>query len=357
MLIADGRENNHNGKERVTLKEIADLAGVSVSTASAILANKTRERRISDEAAQRVREFARAHDYTPNLLVRSLRRKRTNVLSFYSGYGPRHPNDIFLDRILGALQLAAGEARQELLLHCDYSRPVDATYEMLKGGLSDGLLYYGPQEDNPLLALLRRSSLPTVILNRADDAGRLSSVAPDFADGVRQVADLLVSRGHRRIAAVEPEHSPTRLGVRRSEMLRAELAARGVALQQTIIYKWDVSEVSEQIVAAASGDDAITALFCWNDTCGYKVLDLCLERGIDVPGRLSVVGFDGLQWPSRSPLQLTSVQVPLERIAREAVAILRGRIEDPGASRSVLTIPVTLLPGETIASPAPEPHG
>jgi LacI family transcriptional regulator len=351
MRITDGHERYSSGKDRITLKEIADLAGVSLSTASAILANKARERRISDASVRRVQEIARVHDYTPNLLVRSLRNKRTNTLSFYSGYGPRDADDLFLDRILGQLQLAAGEARQELLVHCDYSRPVEATYHKLKGGLSDGVLYYGPQENNPLLALLRRSSLPTVILNRADDESQLPSVAPDFADGMRQVADLLLAQGHQRIAAVEPELSYDRLGVRRSEMLKAELATRNVALSETLTYGADVAEVASDIVRITSGPDPVTALFCWNDTCGYKALDLCLTLGIDVPGQLSVVGFDGLRWPSRSHLTLTSVRLPLDLIAREAVAVLQERIDNPGVERVVRTLPVTLLQGETIASP------
>lgn len=354
MLTDEGRKI---GKERITLKEIADLAGVSVSTASAVLANKARERRISDHSVSRVREIARTHDYSPNLLVRSLRKGRTNILSFYSGYGPRDYDDIFLDRVLCELQLAAGESRHELLLHCDYSRPVEATYQMLNGGLSDGLLYYGPQEHNALLGLLRRSSLPTVILNRPDEEGQLPSVAPDYVDGIRQVADLILANGHREIAAVEPELSYARLGVRRSEMLRTELAARGVELRETLTYRAAVPEVTEDLARITSGPNPVTALFCWNDTCGYRILDLCLMLGIDVPRQLSVIGVDGLRWPSRSPLQLTSMYLPLDKIAREAVAILRERIEDPAMDRVVRIIPVTILSGETIASPPKLPSG
>lgn len=354
MLTKAGRKN---GNDRITLKEIANLAGVSVSTASAVLANKARERRISDDLVRRVQEIASSRDYAPNLLVRSLRQGRTNVISFYSGYGPRDFGDIFLDKILCGLQLAAGEARHELLLHCDYSRPVEETYQMLNGGLSDGLLYYGPQEKNALLALLRRSSLPTVILNREDEVGELPSVAPDFADGIRQMAALLLQQGHRRIAAIESERSYARVGVRRSEMLQAELSVKKVSLQETLSYRESISEITSDLIRITTQPDPVTAVFCWNDHCGYKLLDLCLTLGIRVPEQLSVVGVDGLRWPSRSPLQLTSVYQPLDQIAREAVSVLRERIDDPGAARTVRTVPITLLPGETLCPPLKAVHG
>src|SRR5439155_25572927 len=94
---------------RSTLKEIAWEAGVSVSTASVVLSGKAAQRRISRAVQRRVQEVARQHDYSPNLLVRSLQEGRTHILSFYNAFGHRHRDDLHMDRLSTAIERAAGD--------------------------------------------------------------------------------------------------------------------------------------------------------------------------------------------------------------------------------------------------------
>ena len=118
---------------RTTLKDIARLAGVSVSTASLVLSGKGAERRISAEAERRVREIAREHDYAPNLLVRSMQRGRTHIFSFYNAFGDRSRDDLYMDRLYTAIERAAGQRKYDVLEDCDYTCPVDETSRMLHG--------------------------------------------------------------------------------------------------------------------------------------------------------------------------------------------------------------------------------
>src|SRR5438128_2639615 len=84
---------------RATLGDIARRSGVHASTASAVLAGKTKERRISEEVAARVRQAAAEMDYAPNLLVHSIQRGRTHVLSFFNGYRNRDRRDFYMDAL------------------------------------------------------------------------------------------------------------------------------------------------------------------------------------------------------------------------------------------------------------------
>jgi DNA-binding LacI/PurR family transcriptional regulator len=93
-----------------------------------------------------------------------------------------------------------------------------------------------------------------------------------------------------------------------------------------------------------------TALFCWHDRLGYETLEACERLGIDVPGRLSLVGYDGLHWPSTSPHILTSVRIPLESAAEMAVALLNDLVEGRHTGEMGMSYPVTLLKGATLAS-------
>ena len=182
---------------------MAFQAGVSVSTASLVLSGQSEERRISAEASERVRRVAQERGYIPNLLVRSLQKGRTHVLSFYNAFGTRALDDIYMDRVSTAIEFAAGVQGYDVLVHCDKRRTDNEVFRLLGGGFSDGLLFFGPLENSELLNLLRASRLPTVLLNHVDTIGGLPFVCDDFKDGLRQVAERLVALGHRRIAAFD----------------------------------------------------------------------------------------------------------------------------------------------------------
>jgi LacI family transcriptional regulator len=147
---------------RSTLAQVARQAGVSTATASLVLRGKGETHRIASETRARVRRAAEELDYAPNLLVRSMQKGSTQVLSFFNAYRePNEPTDIYLGHLLTAIQRATGERGCDLLVHCDFSREPRETYSFLNGGRADGLLLFAPEVEEPLLPLLRRSRLPT----------------------------------------------------------------------------------------------------------------------------------------------------------------------------------------------------
>lgn len=339
--------------ERATLKEIARVAGVSVSTASVVLNGKGTQRRISPEVQARVRLVAAERDYHPNLLVRSLQQGRTHVLSLYNAFGLHQYDNLYNNLLSAAVQNAVGAARYDLLVHCDFHRPADETYSMLNGGRSDGVLFFGPSPEHPLLQQLRGSRLPTVILSRADREGVLSSVTDDVRSGMKQVADALTELGHRRVAVIAgPPNRESSLV--RVALLRERLAAYGCPLpEERVLPVYDGGPLGteEAVRALMQQPEPPTALFCWHDRLGYQVLDACQALGIDVPGRLSVVGYDGLHWPSASGQRLASVDVDLQGLTAAGVRLLDGLIQGEIAAPTALIHPVSLIRGTTLAPP------
>lgn len=341
-----------NRTGRATLKEIARLAGVSVSTASLVLSGKGAERRISAEAERRVREVARQEDYAPNLLVRSIRHGRTHVLSFYSSFQYRERDDLYMDRISSAIERAAGRLHYDVLVHCDFARPVEDVYRALNGGRADGLIFFGPTESDPLVERLRSSRLPTVLLNHADEKRFLASVRDDMHDGIRQVADELVRLGHRRIAAISG--APGTDSFARIDILRTHLALNGLSLPE----RWVVPVINNDAVRAEEAlrflladPQPPTALFCWHDRVGYLMLEACERVGVSVPEQLSLIGYDGLQWPSATPHVLNSVAVDVESLAEAAVYLLDNIIQGKATTPVVNVYPVSLARGTTMAPP------
>ncbi|RYG26665.1 LacI family transcriptional regulator [bacterium] len=331
-------------RSRSTLNDVARMAGVSASTVSLVLAGKAGTRRISEDTHTRVHHAARALGYTPSLLHRSMRRGRTHVLSFYNGFRNREPGDLYMDRLSSAVEHAGGRHGYDVLVHCNFNRSPQETYEFLNGGLSDGLVLFGPPPDDTLLSLLRTSTLPTVLISPSEGQTGLPSVHADEAAGIALIADRLVAQGHRHIAAILAFPGGSKDAVRRYEQLRQKLS--GIDLP-AIDYDGDPQRTLERALRLSPRP---TALFVWHDRLAYQILEACDAMGIRVPEDLSVVGFDGLIWPSTSSHVVESVQVPLEDLADAAVSLLARLIEGESAPLQE-TIPVQFAPGTTLGPP------
>lgn len=335
------------------MSEIAKDAGVAVSTASLVLSGKAKQQRISDDVIVRVQAAAEKRDYSPNLLVQSLQCGRTQILSFFNGFRNRNEDDLYMDRLTTALERSAGHLGYDILIYCDFRRSEQETYRYINGGRSDGLFFFAPQNNDPLLPYLRESRLPIVLINRSDTDGVLSSVQPDPEAGMRQIADRFALLGHRRIAAITNAPGSNPAGGVRIALLERFLSEHGIAIPP----RWILPALDQRPEDAAMAlrflmqePDPPTALFCWHDRIGYQILEQCVVQGISVPDRLSVVGYDGLHWPAATPHTLTSVSLNLTVLANAAVESLHGLIQ--GREEAVQQfLPVSLTGGSTLAAP------
>lgn len=337
-------------RTRTTLSEVAKRAGVSRTTASLVLSGKASGHRISEETRRRVKEVAQELDYSPNLLVRSLQRGRTHVLSFFNAFRLRTVNDLYMDRLSTAIERAAGKLGYDVLVHCDFSRPPEETYRFLNGGRADGLLLFAPLPDDPLLPLLRRSRLPVVLVNACDEEGILSSVRDDVESGMRQVAEVLVRLGHRHVAAIIEEGSDFRDAIPRVRLLQRYLRELDSDLpEERIASYW--SERTGVLAHLLSAPDPPTAIFCWRDWLAYRILEDCNQLGIEVPTQLSVIGYDGLHWPATTRHIAASVHVDLDRLAEAAVNLLHRIIVGEQETYADVAIPVEIQRGTTLDAP------
>jgi DNA-binding LacI/PurR family transcriptional regulator len=337
---------------RATLHDIARRAGVTAGTVSGVLKGKAKERRISDDVVERVRRAAAEMDYAPNLLVHSLRHGRTHIMSFYNGFRTRDQRDLYMDGLTTAIERAAGGIGFNTLICCDFSLDPESTYRYINGGTNDGLIFFKPPVDDPLLPFLRKSQLPIVLLNTEDETGVLSSVTDDWQSGIVQIADAFVSLGHKRIAALTTA-GPSSDARDRVATLSGLLKERGIDLPARWTIPADAkqpAEVNAALRMLMAEPNPPTAIFCWHDYVGYVALEECDNLGISVPNDLSLVGYDGVRWPAKTKHTLASVHVNLDVMGETAVQTLHRLIdgERPPVRR---TLPATLDHGTTLAPP------
>lgn len=340
---------------RATLSEIAESAGVSVSTASLVLADKAKERRISEAVIARVKTVAKTMDYAPNLLVQSMQRGQTHVLSFFNGFRNRNQNDLYMDRLSTAIEQAAGRRSYDILMYCDFRRSDQETYHNLNGGRCDGLLFFAPQTNDHLLPYLRKSRLPVVLVNRADSEHVLSSVCPAPQGGIEQIADHLVQLGHRRFAAITNVPGGNPAAAERIAQLQAFLATQEIVIpEHWIVPALDhrPSDAEDALRFLMAEPEPPTALFCWHDRVGYQILEQCDIQGVSVPEQLALFGYDGLHWPAATRHTLASVSTDLEGLAEAAVALLDGLIQRQLEAPLEQVLPVLPKLGTTLGLPA-----
>lgn len=334
--------------ERTTLFKVAESAGVSMSTVSLVLAGKAADRRISEDTRARVQKAAEELNYAPNLLTRSLRRGRTHILSFYNAYRHREAADLYMDTLASAIEVAGGNKGYDILVHCNYGRSPREVYQFLNGGLADGLILFAPLASDPLLPMLRKSALPVVLLNGCDTEKVLPSVADDVRTGMRLVARELIARGHRRIAVLVPPYEVLDAEMR-LKLLTDSLAAYGVSIPGHWIRpcRNDATDVINFLI---SEPEPPTAIFCWHDRLAYGVLETCDRMGIAVPEKLSIVGYDGMYWPSATRHVAASVVVDLGSLARSAVELLDLYVNGYQGPLREDAFPVTFSAGTSLGS-------
>ena len=322
--------------KRTTLNEVARAAGVSLATASMVLSGKGDGARIAPLTAERVRSAASLLDYSPNLLVQSIQKGRSGVLAFFSAFRNFEDGDLYMDRLSRGLEQASGARGLDLLIQCAFDRTVEESYRSINGGRADGLLLFAPHAEDPMLAMMRRSRLPCVVLNARDAEGVLRSVKDDVEGAMAEIARALQSLGHRKIACLHlgPKVTPDaeeRIGLLRRAYPDLESIDVSIGLDQTL----------RRVSARPS---PASALFCCTDGLAYVVLAAVEQLGLAVPGDISIVGYDGIRWPSDSAHVVASAAVDLKILASAAVDLLL----EPTDGVSEVVVQTLFRPGTTL---------
>ncbi|ODU03429.1 MAG: LacI family transcriptional regulator [Pseudonocardia sp. SCN 72-86] len=339
------------GQRPPRLREIAEAAGVHVSTVSRVLRQAEPPEGWSDMAL-RIRETAERLGYQRNFVAASLRTRRTRTLGVVI---PRLTDGVIATMFQGAEE-AAREAGYSVLMSSPPDEPAAqrAAIELLVSRQIDGLMLSSLHRDGAaaFLASLRLGQVPLLLFNRHGDVDRVSVTCDDRTGG-RLAGEHLIGLGHRRLGVVGgPAHASTANDRVVGFLEAAREAGVTVPEAHVVRSRFGVAAGVEAARAMLGSAEPPTALFCVDDTSAVGVLGVARDLGLDVPGDLSVVGYNDVPIVAQLPVPLTTVRSPAQEMGRTAVgALLRlvagGRVE------------TTRLPVELVAraSTAPPPVG
>jgi LacI family transcriptional regulator len=315
----------------ITIVDVAKRAGVSIKTVSRVL---NREPNVREQTRERVIAAAAALSYTPNVAARSLAGSRSYLLGLLFD----NPSLSYIgDMQMGALRECRLSGHHLIVEPFraegeDVGVRIRALIATLK---TDGLILTPPVCDHPeVLAALDEAGVAYVRVAPYHDPVHGASVHMDDAAAARQMTELLIGLGHRKIAFIlgHPEHGASQS---RADGYAAALRLAGLPHRPELVRQGFFSfrsgvEAAEELL---SGPDRPTAIFASNDDMALGVMSVANRLGLSVPRDLSIAGFDDtpsarVVWP-----QLTPVRQPIAEMGAAAAELLVERRAAAGGAR------------------------
>jgi len=329
---------------RVTMQQVAAEAGVSVSTVSKVMNGRYG---VSTQTFDHVSTVINRLGYETSLVARSLRNARTNVIGLLVADFEPFSTEVLkgaADAIRGTgYELVAYSAGGRFDEHVGWERRY---LSRVMGTLVNGAVLVTPtvtdvHYDGPVVAVdphTGRSTLPTV--------------ASDNLQGARMGVDHLLDLGHRRIGMVTGRGDLVSAQLRERGYREAHAAA-GVPIDEALLANgaFDPEQARDAARTLLCLPSAPTAIFAANDISALATLEVAAELGVEVPGRLSVVGFDNIPESALSQPPLTTVQQPMRQMGHDAIAMLVALIAGEAVDETHVTLATTLVPRRTTAAP------
>jgi LacI family repressor for deo operon, udp, cdd, tsx, nupC, and nupG len=300
-----------------TIKDVAQLARVSVTTVSRVL---NADPAVATDTRERIQRAIAALDYRPSSLARGLRTAATRTVGVIL---PDVTNPFFANVLRGVEQVAWEQGYQLLIGDTGNDPHRQLTYlDLLAGKQADGALILGARGDGRPLADLARK-LPIVLACEYLDGDLLPSVAIDNIAAAFDATDHLIRLGHRRVGFI---NGPAEIILCRDRLRGYQLAMRQLGLSDTAGLMdsgcFDIPSGREAALRLLTKPDRPTAIFCGNDEMAIGAIQAARSLGLRVPSDLSVVGFDNITMAEVVEPALTTIAQPMGDLGRRAMELL-----------------------------------
>ncbi|MDE0546652.1 LacI family DNA-binding transcriptional regulator [Microbacterium sp. C7(2022)] len=309
--------------KRIGIRDVAERAGVSISTVSNAL---NRPHMVSDALAERVRTAADQLGYVPLQAAQQLRAGRSGLLGMTV---INIANPFFADMVAGAEDAASAAGLRILVGNSSDDAAKERDHlELFERVQVEGAIVSPFGETGPWLDRLRRRGIPVVLVDAVDDTGELPSVSFDDVAGGRLAAEHLLESGRRRLAYVGAR-SEVRQVRERLDGARAAVAAAPGATLEPIWTQRTTSEIGRHFgeqLAARRPSDRPDGLVVSNDHLAIGLLHGLISHGVRVPEDIAVVGYDDIEFSAIAAVPLTSVRQPARQMGRTATELLIARI-------------------------------
>ncbi len=332
-------------RRTLTLRDVSEASGVSEMTVSRVLRNRGD---VSETTRERVLEAARALGYVPNKIAGALASQRVNLVGVVI---PSLSNMVFPEVMTGISETLEDTGLQPVVGVTHYSpeREESVIYEMLSWRPS-GMIVAGLEHTEAARAMLAQAGIPIVEVMDIDGTAVDSAVGISHDRAGRQMAEAILAAGYRRIAFLGTMMPHDHRARKRLQGFEAVLSRHGLTLADREFYSGGSALLKGREMTAAVLDRSpdVDFLYYSNDMIGAGGLLHCLDRGIDVPGKVGLAGFNGVELLDGLPRKLATMDACRLEIGRRAAQIIAAKHPDGIIGGEVIELFPTLQPGDTI---------
>jgi DNA-binding LacI/PurR family transcriptional regulator len=333
----------------VSIYDIAKKAGVSPSTVSRALEDHPR---IGATTRKRIQDIAREMNYVPSTVAKSLATNKTWTI----GMVLATISDPFMGRVVEGVEQIALESGFNVFISTsqnDRQREI-AVIETLQKRRVDGIVVIASHLFDRSPRFFERSKVPIVVINEQNPGENMHFVAVDDVRGARLAVEHLIALGHHRIGYVSIPNRP-QSNQHRFKGYQDALEAADIAVDPALIFSSHTIE--DHARAGEAGLEPLlaagaSAAFCYNDTTAIGLLAACHQRGIAVPGDLSIIGFDNIDMAAYTLPQLTTIHQPRFELGRKAMHMMLALLNGQKPGNQIL--PAELVVRQTTARLVPD---
>ncbi|MGB7269713.1 MAG: LacI family DNA-binding transcriptional regulator [Albidovulum sp.] len=334
-----------DSKRALTLRDVSEASGVSEMTVSRVLRNRGD---VSTGTRDKVLEAAKRLGYVPNKIAGALASQRVNLVAVIV---PSLSNLVFPEVLSGISEGLEESGLQPVFGVTNYAAEREETvlYEMLSWRPS-GVIIAGLEHNPSSRAMLNNAGIPIVEIMDVDGEVIDSVVGISHKRAGLEMARAIVKAGYRRIGFMGTKMPDDHRARKRLDGFVAGLAEAGITLEDSEFYSGGSALLKgrEMTEAMLKRSPDLDFLYYSNDMIGAGGLLYCLDKGIDVPGRLGLAGFNGVELLEGLPRRLATMDACRREIGQRAAGIISGKSDSGliGGERVELT-PVLQI-GDTI---------
>ncbi|MBO1265108.1 LacI family DNA-binding transcriptional regulator [Proteiniclasticum sp. SCR006] len=321
---------------KITMKDIAEEAKVSIATVSHVLNNKPG--RVSDAMREKIKKIAREKKYVTNHTARQLATNKSNTI----GIIVPDLENYFFASMVSRLQAKMRE-RGYFVLVVTSNDEIRNDLEGIRLLVSRGIDLLAISVSNAAqnhpeeyLSMLEDLSVPAIMIDRIIKEFKGSKIRFDDFSGMNKLTEYVIDNHHRKIAFLNGDMNMARTAGRIQGFL-ASMEAHGCAVDQKDIYDGDYSfESGYALFDAIYDQHTYTAIIAANDMMAYGLMNRAIERGLTLPDDISISGYDNVIFSEMLNPSLTTVNQDMNSLMDEVLRVIDLSLKDPHYSENII---------------------
>ncbi|ROU02928.1 LacI family DNA-binding transcriptional regulator [Histidinibacterium lentulum] len=329
----------------LTLRDVSEASGVSEMTVSRVLRNKGD---VSEATRARVQEAAKRLGYVPNKIAGALASSRVNLVAVVI---PSLKNMVFPEVLSGISETLETTALQPVVGVTDYGQDKEekVLFEMLSWRPA-GVIVAGLEHSETAQAMLHNAGCPVVEIMDTDGEPIDCCVGISHRRAGRHMAEAIIAQGYRRVGFMGTKMPLDHRARKRFEGFTRALGKAGIEMADQEFYSGGsaLAKGREMTAAMLGRTPDLDFLYYSNDMIGAGGLLYLLEKGIDIPGRVGLAGFNGVELLEGLPRRLATTDACRREIGQRAAQMVLARQLDATLASEVVELEPSLDPGDTL---------